>query len=490
MISYVLLIRRTRFFSLLLCLPLTFLSLPLAGATNSNRIGVNYGQLGNDLPPPSQSIQLLESMNAGLVKLYDANPEILRQLSGTSMHVSIMVPNDLIPKIASNRAEADLWVRENVLPYYPETMIRFILVGNEILSYNGTQDQRLWRDLVPAMTRIQIALKWHNIRNIKVGTPLAMDVLESSYPPSSGRFRFDIVERVMVPLLDFLGRTRSFFFIDVYPYFPWSEDPTNINLDFALCRSKNLIYTDPVTGLEYNNLLDQMLDSIIFAMTKLGHQNIKLAIAETGWPNDGDIEQYGANIYNAATYNRNLVQKMTAKPPIGTPARPGLIIPTFIFSLYNENQKPGPGTERHWGLFYPNGRPVYQLDLTGRRSESKYATPLPEATNNRPYRGNIWCVAAKGVNSTELESALGDVCGRGNGTCAEIERGRECYEPISVISHASYAFSSYWAKFRNAGATCYFNGLAVETTRDPSKFHFYHLGERVRASTAIEKKKP
>lgn len=187
MISYVLLIRHTRFFSLLLWLPLTFLSLPLAGATNSNRIGVNYGQLGNDLLPPSQSVQLLESMNAGLVKIYDANPEILRQLSGTSMHVSIMVPNDLIPKIASKRAEADLWVRENVLPYYPETMIRFILVGNEILSHNGSQDQRLWHDLVPAMTRIQIALKWHNIRNIKVGTPLAMDVLESSYPPSSGR---------------------------------------------------------------------------------------------------------------------------------------------------------------------------------------------------------------------------------------------------------------------------------------------------------------
>ncbi|KAH7858349.1 hypothetical protein Vadar_022761 [Vaccinium darrowii] len=410
-------------------------------------------------------------MNAGLVKIYDANPEILRQLSGTNIHVSIMVTNDLISNIASDQALADLWVRENVLVYYPDTMIRFILVGNEILSYNSSQDQRLWHDLVPAMTRIHNSLRWHNIRNIKVGTPLAMDVLESSYPPSSGRFRSDISERVMVPLLDFLERTKSLFFIDVYPYFPWSEDPTNINLDFALCRGESLINTDPVSGLRYTNLLDQMLDSIIFAMAKLGHENIKLAIAETGWPNAGDIEQTGANLYNAAIYNRNLVQKLTAKPPLGTPARPGSIIPMFIFSLYNENQKPGPGTERHWGLFYPNGSPVYELDLTGMRSESRYDT-LPQATNNRPYWGKVWCVAARGVNSMELESALRHVCGQGNGTCEAIERGRECYEPFSLVSHASYAFSSYWAKFRTVGETCYFNGLAVQTTRDPSEFHF------------------
>lgn len=124
-------------------------------------------------------------------------------------------------------------------------------------------------------------------------------------------------------------------------------------------------YTDPGTGLVYTNLLDQMLDSLIFAMTKLGYPNIRLLITETGWPSSGDIEQPGANIHNAATYNRNLIRRMVAKPPLGTPARPGVVIPTFIFSLFDENQKTGPGTERHWGLFHADGTPIYDIDLTG-----------------------------------------------------------------------------------------------------------------------------
>ncbi|KAL6976306.1 hypothetical protein U1Q18_025094, partial [Sarracenia purpurea var. burkii] len=341
------------------------------GAAISSKIGVNYGRLGNNLPSPERTIQLIKSMKAARVKIYDANPEILRLLSGTKIQVSIMVTNDQISSIASTQAVADEWVRENVLAHYPATMIRFILVGNEVLSYNTYEDQRRWRDLVPAMRRIKSSLKTHNINNIKVGTPLAMDVLESTFPPSSGTFRSDISDMVMAPLLRFLDGSKSFFFIDVYPYFSWSANPRNISLDLALFRGGRgrLTYTDPGSGLEYTNLLDQMLDSLVFAMAKLGHHNVKLAIAETGWPNGGDIDQPGANIHNAAIYNRNLVQKMTATPPQGTPARPGVVIPTFIFSLYDENDKIGPGTERHWGLLRPNGRPVYDLDLGGRRSE-------------------------------------------------------------------------------------------------------------------------
>ncbi|MCD9644633.1 hypothetical protein HAX54_033020 [Datura stramonium] len=43
------------------------------------------------------------------------------------------------------------------------------------------------------------------------------------------------------------------------------------------------------------------------------------------------------------TYNRNVIKKFTAKPsPVGTPAKPGVVVPTLLFALYNENQKPGP----------------------------------------------------------------------------------------------------------------------------------------------------
>ncbi|KAH0992528.1 hypothetical protein GBA52_004011 [Prunus armeniaca] len=455
--------------------PLVFFLFPLLGlsfAEISSKIGINYGQLGNNLPSPNSSIELIKSMNAGRVKLYDANPEILNLLSGTNLQVSIMVPNSEISIIASNQAKADEWVRNNVLPYYPQTMIRYLLVGNEVLSYNSSdQDRQMWLDLVPAMTKIKSSLKAQNITNIKVGTPLAMDVLQSTFPPSNSMFRPDISNSVMAPMLRFLNRTNSFMFIDVYPYFPWSSNTTNISLDFALFRGNNNTdyYTDPGSGLIYTNLLDQMLDSLIHAMAKLGYPNIRLLITETGWPNSGDIEQPGANIHNAATYNRNLIHRMVAKPPLGTPARLGVVIPTFIFSLFDENQKTGPGTERHWGLLHADGTPIYDIDLTGKLLKYDYE-PLPEANNNSPYKGSVWCVVAKGVNNDELGSALNNLCNSsaGNGTCDALSPGKECYEPVSEILHANYAFSSYWAKFRGHGATCYFNGLAEQTTVDPS----------------------
>ncbi|XP_073136368.1 probable glucan endo-1,3-beta-glucosidase A6 isoform X2 [Henckelia pumila] len=428
-------------------------------------IGINYGRLGTNLPSAYESIKLLQSMNVGRIKLYDANPEVLKLLSGTKLHVSIMVTNEQISGIASSQAKAENWVQESVLAYYPNTRIRFILVGNEVLS---TKDRKMWLDLVPAMRNIKKSLKGHDIHNIKVGTPLAMDTLESTFPPSSGKFRSDIPSQVIIPLLKFLNGTKSFFFLDVYPYFPWSSNPTNTSLDYALIEGGNVTYVDSKTGLVYTNLLDQMLDSVVFAMRKFGFDNIMMAVSETGWPNAGDIDQVGANTYNAATYNRNLVKKMTADPPLGTPAKPRFVIPTFIFSLYDEDLKPGPGTERHWGLLHPNGQPIYEIDLTGKHPENERTGLSSAPSNNNPYKGKIWCVVASQMNITNLETALDFACSQGNGTCDALAPGKACYEPVSVTAHASFAFSSYWSKFRSSGASCYFNGLAVQTITDPS----------------------
>ncbi|XP_057949899.1 probable glucan endo-1,3-beta-glucosidase A6 [Malania oleifera] len=294
-----------------------------------------------------------------------------------------------------------------------------------------------------------------------------MDVLQSSFPPSNSTFRSDISVPVMKPLLRFLNRTKSLFFLDVYTYFPWSTDPKSISLEYALLDETNITYRDLVSDLTYTNLLDQMLDAVVFAMSKLGYPDIRIFIAEMGWPNAGDIDQIGANIYNAATYNRNLVKKLTAKPPLGTPVRPKVVYPAFIFSLYNENEKPGPATERHWGVKYPNESAVYELDLSGKVQE--YDEQLPPPTNNEPYNGKIWCVTAEGANATGLASALTWTCGQPNISCDPIQAGKACYKPDPMV-RASFAFSSYWAKYRSSGATCYFEGLAFQTTKDPSKW--------------------
>ncbi|KAI3743133.1 hypothetical protein L1987_60836 [Smallanthus sonchifolius] len=330
-----------------------------------NRIGINYGQLGDNLPSPARSIKLLQNMNISRVKLYDADHEILNLLSGTDIDVAITVANDEISGIATNQRLADQWVYEHILVHYPITRIRFVLVGHEVFSSISTpEDMQIARDLVPAIKRIKNTIKQQGIRNIKIGTPLAMDMMQTTFPPSNGSFKPEIRE-LMVPLLKYINGSRSFFFVDIYPYISWSDsqvwNQTAINLDFALLRSGNETYTDPQSGLVYTNLLDQMLDSVVYAMSKLGYNEVMLAIAETGWPHEGEL---GANRENAAEYNNNLIRKMSAVPSVGTPARPGVVIPTFIFSLYDENQKYGPTTERHWGFLNPDGSLVYELNIT------------------------------------------------------------------------------------------------------------------------------
>ncbi|CAN8324390.1 unnamed protein product [Cochlearia groenlandica] len=433
----------------------------------ASKIGINYGRQGNNLPSPYQSINLIKSIKAGHVKLYDADPESLTLLSQTNLYVTITVPNHQIISLGTNQSVAEDWVKTNILTYYPQTQIRFVLVGNEILS---VQDRNITANVVPAMRKIVNSLRSHDIHNIKVGTSLAMDTLRSTFPPSNSTFREEITEEFISPLLRFLNGTNSYFFVNLQPYFRWSRNPMNTSLDYALFQS-NSTYTDPLTGLVYHNLLDQMLDSVIFASTKLGYPHIRIAISETGWPNSGDIDETGANIFNAAIYNRNLINKITTNPPIGTPARPGLPIPTFVFSLFNENQKNGSGTQRNWGILHPNGTPIYDIDFSGQKPLTGF-NPLPKPTNNIPYKGQVWCVPVQGATESELDEALRIACGQSNTTCAALAPGRECYEPVSITWHASYAVSSYWAQFRNQNVRCYFNGLAHETTTNPDSSFF------------------
>ena len=46
-------------------------------------LGVNYGRVADDIPSPRRSVELLRAAGAGSVKIYDANPGVLRALAGT-----------------------------------------------------------------------------------------------------------------------------------------------------------------------------------------------------------------------------------------------------------------------------------------------------------------------------------------------------------------------------------------------------------------------
>ncbi|EER90524.1 probable glucan endo-1,3-beta-glucosidase A6 [Sorghum bicolor] len=442
-----------------------------AASTAEHILGVNYGTLGDNLPLPQRGLELARSAGASAVRFYDANATMLAAAAASGLEFVPSVPNELIPSLAASQRAADAWVATTLLPFRGNPRLRYLFVGNEVLS-DPTARSR-WPRLVPAMANVHRALHRHGLGSVKVSTTFSMHELEGQnvFPPSAGAFRPDIAGAVVRPLLAFLDRTGSPLFVDAYTYFTWSANHTVVPLPYALLApASGYVYRDPGTGLSYTNLLDQMLDAVVAAMCRAGHCGVGLALAETGWPTAGDLDQFGANVRNAATYNRNLARHLASGA--GTPRRPrARVAPAMVFALFNEDLKWGPGTERHWGLFYPNGSAVYEVDLTGRRRSLPSYPPLPPASNDRPYPGPLWCVVAtdKGpVNETAVRAQVAAACADVPGLCDPVRPGGACFLPDTVSAHASYVFSAHWNRFSEDYGGCYFAGFAVETTVDPS----------------------
>ncbi|KAI3810224.1 hypothetical protein L1987_19835 [Smallanthus sonchifolius] len=337
--------------SLILLLP--FLPVAFSGGT----IGLNYGRIADNLPDPTQVIQLLISNGVTRIKLFDTDPTVLNALSNSNISVIVALPNQNLPSAAAeNQTYTDTWVQSNILPYIPTTTIDAIAVGNEVF----TDPNNITSFLVPAMKNIHASLIKHNL-TIKVSSPVALCALDNSYPSSAGSFKPELIEPVIKPMLSFLRDTESYIMVNVYPYFAYQANTDTIPLDYALFRN-NAGVTDPNTGMVYKSLLDAQLDAVNSAISALQFDDVKMVVTETGWPSVGDLNESGAGADNAAQYNGNLVRRVLAGG--GTPLRPNDPLNVYLFALFNEDQKPGPTSERNYGLFYPDGQKVYDVPLS------------------------------------------------------------------------------------------------------------------------------
>ncbi|XP_042507692.1 uncharacterized protein LOC122083846 [Macadamia integrifolia] len=70
--------------------------------------------------------------------------------------------------------------------------------------------------------------------------------------------------------------------------------------------------------------------------------------------------------------------------------------------------------------------------------------PTPETGEEK----GLWCVAKPSVPADTLQEAMNYACGEGGADCDEIKPHGSCYNPDTVVAHASYAFNSYWQKIQ------------------------------------------
>ncbi|GFP81153.1 glucan endo-1 3-beta-glucosidase 11 [Phtheirospermum japonicum] len=321
-------------------------------------LGINYGQVANNLPPPERVIELLRSLKLTKARIYDTNPQILTAFASSGIELIVTVENEMLATLMDPN-QALQWVSTRIKPYYPATRITGIAVGNEV--FTGDDTATLITYLVPAMVSIHAALGRLGLSQyIQVSTPSSLAVLQESYPPSAGSFRPELGP-IMSQYLHFLAATKAPFWINAYPYFAYKDSPNKIPLDYVLFNP-NAGMVDPNTKLHYDNMLYAQADAVVFAMARMGYGGLEVRVSETGWPSSGDTNEVGATLENAAVYNRNLMRRQLQNE--GTPLRPGMRLEIYVFALFNEDMKPGPTSERNYGLFRPDGTMAYNVGLS------------------------------------------------------------------------------------------------------------------------------
>ncbi|CAA0831915.1 Glucan endo-1-3-beta-glucosidase 5 [Striga hermonthica] len=417
-------------------------------------IGANWGTQATHPLPPRAVARLLRGNGFQKVKLFDAEDGVLRALSGSGIEVMVGIPNDMLATMAQSMSAADLWVQNNVSAQISSNNvdIRYVAVGNEpfLSTYNGTFESTTF----PALQNIQAALIKAGLGNrVKVTVPLNADVYQSpSQLPSSGDFRPNIRD-LMLQIVTFLAQNGSPFTVNIYPFISLYNDP-GFPIDYAFFNG----YSSPIIDgtRTYTNVFDANYDTLVWALQNNGFPNMTIIVGEVGWPTDGDRN---ANPGYAQRFNQGFLSRVNQ----GTPMRPGPI-DAYLFSLVDEDAKSiQPGNfERHWGIFYYDGTPKYNLSLGGPRGGEGVVGA--EGVRRLPGR---WCVMSGGasLDDPQVANSVAYACSRAD--CTSLGYGTSCGS-LDGMGNVSYAFNSYYQIQDQRADACRFANLSVVVTRDPS----------------------
>lgn len=324
-------------------------------------------------------------------------------------------------------------------------------MGNEpfLSTYNGSFETTT----LPALQNIQAALVKASLGNqVKVTVPLNADVYQSAQVPSDGDFRQDIHD-LMVQIVKFLSQNNAPFTVNIYPFISLYADP-NFPVDYAFFNG----FQSPINdnGRIYDNVFDANHDTLVWALQKNGFGNMPIIVGEVGWPTDGDRN---ANLQYAQRFNQGFMSRYMAGK--GTPMRPGPM-DAYLFSLIDEDGKSiQPGNfERHWGLFYYDGQPKYQLNIGSRTNGLVGATGVA-------YLAKKWCILKPSANLNDDQVAPSVSFACQNADCTSLGYQTSCGS-LDARGNISYAFNSYYQVNDQIDSACKFPGLSVVTDKDPS----------------------
>ncbi|KAF5199261.1 Glucan endo-1,3-beta-glucosidase [Thalictrum thalictroides] len=424
-------------------------------AVSANGIGANWGTQVTHPLPPKTVVRLLRENVFQKVKLFDADYDTLKALGNSGIEVMVGIPNDMLATMATSMKQAEAWVSKNVSTHISKNAvnIRYVAVGNEpfLQTYNGT----FLGTTFPALRNIQAALIKAGLGSrVKATVPLNADVYESSSGlPSGGNFRPDIHD-LMLLIVKFLNDNGAPFTVNIYPFISLYID-SNFPIDYAFFDGAATPVIDG--GSTYTNMFDANHDTLVWALQKNGFANMPIIIGEIGWPTDGDRN---ANLVYAQRFNQGFMSHISNGK--GTPMRAGPV-DAYLFSLIDEDAKSiDPGNfERHWGIFYYDGQPKYQLNLGTTNTGS--LVPAKDVH----YQDQKWCVMAPSARLDDPQVALSVSYACARADCTSLGYGTSCGN-LDARGNISYAFNSYYQIQNQVDTACKFPNLSMITKANPS----------------------
>ncbi|KAL1533721.1 putative glucan endo-1,3-beta-glucosidase bg3 [Salvia divinorum] len=354
----------------------------------AGQVGTFFGRLGTNLPGPAATVSLYQQNNIRRMRLFDPHAPTLRALGGTNTRLMMGVSHSDLRDLANCPQAATAWVRRNILRF-PNVTFRYVIVGNEI-----DPNSELGPFVFPAMQNVYRAIRAAGQGGrIQVSTSIQINLLSRWSPPQAAEFKCS-VNWFIRPILEFMRDTGASVHLNVFPFYAYLNDRRNINLSFALLQPNSGVV---LGGVYYDNLFYVIHDAFIAAMTKILAAASPLSLQQQGGGpqqkpdmptglestistgissgggnaapapqgsipfDDGERNTTAlsdgpiSTLNNARTYINNLMRVVRT----GTPMRPGRPMQTYIFAMFDENLRPGPEYERHFGIFLPNGQPKF-----------------------------------------------------------------------------------------------------------------------------------